>query len=653
MKEKTIWLAYSQTDEAAAKKLSDLLDHQMLDVSNDYVANATSKGRELEDVIKEFIAKSDLIIAILSPEMNTKEVGTQLQEAFAKSKPRIGIVLPQSGVTSKLTNFTNPDIARLMQGCIMIDWSQKDSFHILLDSIRKIFAPPPEPPIEAYSGQEPYLFVSYSHRDSVLVYPEINRLHNLGFRIWYDEGIDPGNEWPEEVAMALEMCSFFLVFITSGSVASKNVRNEINFAINHEKPFLAIHAEETILPKGLELRMGDIQAILRWRMKEDRYFRQMEKALPDSLRNGSIKRESLHQFAKDQYESVESSDKRTSINVFTQEPIFIKKKSLSWFMKTTTGPGERSGFGMIYDDEKGGIILDGGFGEENLKDLPEEKRIFNFSGPNLNDTWLWNGSSWQFLHKKRLSFHNHALTFNKTTRQNIIHGGWISGNQRNDATYIMSGDEWIKADANLPLNPGNRESHAMVFDEKRKTVIMFGGLTIKLEFGQFTKANQIALGDTWEFNDSVWTKLHVKSPEPRYGHKMVYDEDNDVIVLFGGFDGSNYFNDTWIWEGNTATWSKINTKNMPSSRCNHAMTYDRVSKKVLLFGGKTLSDVPLNDLWEWDGSEWNLLIEHVEHAPPKPRYGHGFVYDKKRNKTILFGGKGSDETFQDTWEFAY
>ena len=140
------------------------------------------------------------------------------------------------------------------------------------------------PPFEAYAGDEPFVFVSYSHKDSGIVYPEIDRLHRSGFRIWYDEGIDPGNEWPEEVANALARCVFFLVFISPRSVESANVRNEINFAINRKKPFLAIHVEETLLPTGLELRMGDIQAVLKWRMPDDRYHRQMAKSLPDSLK---------------------------------------------------------------------------------------------------------------------------------------------------------------------------------------------------------------------------------------------------------------------------------------------------------------------------------------------------------------------------------
>jgi molecular chaperone DnaK len=145
-----------------------------------------------------------------------------------------------------------------------------------------------EPPIEAYSGEEPFVFVSYSHSDTMLVYPAIEHLHQLGFRIWYDEGIDPGNEWPDEVAKALDRSSFFLVFISPRSVESRNVRNEINFAINHKKPFLAVHVVETVLPRGLELRMGDIQAVMMWRMKADRYQRQIERSLPDSLRLSTL-----------------------------------------------------------------------------------------------------------------------------------------------------------------------------------------------------------------------------------------------------------------------------------------------------------------------------------------------------------------------------
>lgn len=139
-------------------------------------------------------------------------------------------------------------------------------------------------PFEAYSGSEPYLFVSYAHKDSQVVFPEISFLNGDGYRVWYDEGIDPGNEWPEMIAQALDGCSQFIVFVSPNAVNSQNVRNEIHFALNRNKSFLAVHIEETALPTGLELRMGDIQAILKYRMDTARYRRQLDRSLKHNIR---------------------------------------------------------------------------------------------------------------------------------------------------------------------------------------------------------------------------------------------------------------------------------------------------------------------------------------------------------------------------------
>jgi TIR domain len=135
-------------------------------------------------------------------------------------------------------------------------------------------------PFQAYMGDEPYVFVSYAHKDGRVVFTELQALHQKGVRIWYDEGIDPGNEWPEEIAKALDRAMVFLVFISKVAVESRNVRNEINFALNRGKRFIAIHLEDTQLPPGLELRMGDIQAIMKWRMTDDHYSKKVQFSLP-------------------------------------------------------------------------------------------------------------------------------------------------------------------------------------------------------------------------------------------------------------------------------------------------------------------------------------------------------------------------------------
>lgn len=126
-------------------------------------------------------------------------------------------------------------------------------------------------PFPAYTGDEPYLFVSYSHRDSELVFPELEKLRSSGFNIWYDEGIEAGTEWTERIAEAIERSALFLFFVTPDSVASQNCRNEVNFAADRNIDIIAVHLKETRLTSGLSLTLATRQAILRYQIPSQDY----------------------------------------------------------------------------------------------------------------------------------------------------------------------------------------------------------------------------------------------------------------------------------------------------------------------------------------------------------------------------------------------
>lgn len=78
-----------------------------------------------------------------------------------------------------------------------------------------------------YDGSKPFLFVSYSHADSALVVPFIKRIHDSGYRLWYDEGIPAGNDWPESVRHHLNSAAGMLFFESDFSAASKNCELEL------------------------------------------------------------------------------------------------------------------------------------------------------------------------------------------------------------------------------------------------------------------------------------------------------------------------------------------------------------------------------------------------------------------------------------------
>ena len=73
---------------------------------------------------------------------------------------------------------------------------------------------------EAYTGDEPYLFVSYSHRDTEQVYPILDALYDRKYRIWYDESCENGNDFSEELRTRIKDSEAVLLFVSASSMAS-------------------------------------------------------------------------------------------------------------------------------------------------------------------------------------------------------------------------------------------------------------------------------------------------------------------------------------------------------------------------------------------------------------------------------------------------
>ncbi len=123
-----------------------------------------------------------------------------------------------------------------------------------------------------YEGTDPYVFISYAHADSARVVPLLEELRRRGLRVWYDAGIEAGTEWPEYIAEHLLGCGCVVAFITQAALDSKNCRQEINFAIDEDKPLLAAYLEECTPTAGMRMRLNSLQAIYRPRHASDTAF---------------------------------------------------------------------------------------------------------------------------------------------------------------------------------------------------------------------------------------------------------------------------------------------------------------------------------------------------------------------------------------------
>ena len=123
-----------------------------------------------------------------------------------------------------------------------------------------------------YDGTGPYIFLSYSHKDSDHAREVLSVLNPAGYHIWYDEGLIPGKEWDEYVARRVAECGFFIALLSQNYMESSNCRDELNFARDREKPCLLIYLEDVRLPLGMEMRLGRMFAIRKDKYTEEAFL---------------------------------------------------------------------------------------------------------------------------------------------------------------------------------------------------------------------------------------------------------------------------------------------------------------------------------------------------------------------------------------------
>lgn len=150
--------------------------------------------------------------------------------------------------------------------------------------------------MEVYSGEKPYIFVSYAHNDASIVVPIIEKLQTDGFRIWYDKGIEAGTEWPQNIAEHLADAACIMIFMSHNSANSHNCRNEINLASELKKEMFIIHLEDFEMSLGLRLQLNLSQAIYKNRsLNDDAFYAELKRAkIIQFYREGNEELYTLH-----------------------------------------------------------------------------------------------------------------------------------------------------------------------------------------------------------------------------------------------------------------------------------------------------------------------------------------------------------------------
>ena len=173
---------------------------------------------------------------------------------------------------------------------------------------------------------------------------------------------------------------------------------------------------------------------------------------------------------------------------------------------------------------------------------------------------------------------------------------------------------------------------------------------------------------TWSYDPvaNIWQQLHPAgtAPDPSLILPAVaYRSRTQKIYLFGGLSGSGYFNDLYVYDYPTNTWSLVSPAGglKPSARYRHAFAYDSTNDIFLMYGGQNASG-NLDDTWVFNPSTNAWTQVNAPQSPPVPTTSifAKLTYDSDHNVFILaqtgpngyYGGSWSAYAVQ-TWLFRY
>jgi hypothetical protein len=276
--------------------------------------------------------------------------------------------------------------------------------------------------------------------------------------------------------------------------------------------------------------------------------------------------------------------------------------------------------------------------------IPTTPGVLLFAGYGeapLQDTWLWDGTTWTQLEVMGPSVRSDQAMigtlpgFDKMLAHDaLLFGGQGLGPYLGD-TWMWTTSGWTQQQG---TGPSAREGAAMaVLGQK---VFLYGG----------SGATGGFLSDMWAWQGGKWTQVTLTGPTPggRYGHSMV--TLGNEIVLFGNVAGPT---DTWTFDG--TSWKQAATvgpTGQPGGLTDSRgfQTMAALGGKVYLFGGEQDANHILNDTWAWDGTAWTQVTVA---SPPPARFHAGMT--TFQGKIVMFGGASAVPSgpgfYGDTWTF--
>jgi len=106
------------------------------------------------------------------------------------------------------------------------------------------------------------IFISYSRVDRQIADKIKSNLTAMAETVWIDrDEIIGGELWRAQIVEAIENCNTFILVLSSTSVKSKYVLQELNVADTERKRILPVKIESVEIPKEMKLQLSGLQKI--------------------------------------------------------------------------------------------------------------------------------------------------------------------------------------------------------------------------------------------------------------------------------------------------------------------------------------------------------------------------------------------------------
>jgi N-acetylneuraminic acid mutarotase len=216
-----------------------------------------------------------------------------------------------------------------------------------------------------------------------------------------------------------------------------------------------------------------------------------------------------------------------------------------------------------------------------------------------------------------------------------------------DDTWAFNCDTETWENRTPASSPRGTALPAMAYDSGSDRIIMYGGMWDDRDVSS----------ETWSYHydSNTWTNMSPDvSPGLLYAFGFAYDSESDRVILFGGKyrddTGEEIKDETWSYNYDTNTWTKMNPPVKPAPRERFQMTYHAGWDRIVLFGGDKDYFNPLYDetwLYDFNNDNWTQLSLEPH---PTGRVYAGLAYDNESECIVLFGGMDAMmDVFGDTW----